>query len=255
MPGKNGPNIHYIIYVCRKCGRKGSAMKRKLTSILCVLALLLALSAPALAAGYCPARAALPVGWGCLLRGNCDISQLLALFFPAQNEAAPVVPEPKEEPAPVVTQPAEEPAPAPVVTQPEEVPAPVPAEDAAFTQQAQDILALVNQERAANGLAPLALDETLCAVAQTKADDLHDNRYFSHTSPTYGSPYDLMGRYGIRYRSAGENIAMGYASAERVMAAWMDSAGHRANILSASYGKLGVGYVASGGYWVQEFTD
>ena len=64
----------------------------------------------------------------------------------------------------------------------------------------------------------------------------------------------MMSRFGISYRAAGENIAMGYHTPEVVVAAWMASPGHRANFLNASYTKIGVGYVASGGYWTQHFT-
>ena len=84
---------------------------------------------------------------------------------------------------------------------------------------------------------------------------MHDQGYFSHTSPTYGSPFDMMRSFGVSYRSAGENIAMGYSTPEAVVAAWMNSEGHRANILSANYTTLGVGYVEDGGYWTQWFID
>jgi len=117
----------------------------------------------------------------------------------------------------------------------------------------QQVVTLVNQQRAANGLAPLTLSTELSNVARTKSQDMHDNNYFSHTSPTYGSPFDMLTSFGISYSSAGENIAMGYATPEAVMNAWMNSPGHRANILNASYTKIGVGYVASGNYWTQEF--
>ena len=80
------------------------------------------------------------------------------------------------------------------------------------------------------------------------------NGYFSHESPTYGSPFKMMRAFGISYRTAGENIARGQRSAAEVVAAWMASSGHRANILNASFTKIGVGYVAEGGYWVQMFV-
>ena len=119
--------------------------------------------------------------------------------------------------------------------------------------EAEAVLALVNRERSAAGLAPLTLDTDLCRVATVKAEDMQKNNYFSHTSPTYGSPFDMMKRYGISYRSAGENIAMGYRTADSVMEGWMNSDGHRANILNPSFTKLGVGYCAEGNYWVQMF--
>lgn len=118
----------------------------------------------------------------------------------------------------------------------------------------QAVVTLVNAERAKYGLAALTLDETLCSYARVKSQDMHDNGYFSHESPTYGSPFEMMQSFGISYRSAGENIAMGYSSPKAVVTAWMNSAGHRANILSASYTSIGVGYVADGGYWTQWFV-
>ena len=117
----------------------------------------------------------------------------------------------------------------------------------------EQVVALVNQQRAANGLSPLTLSTELSNVARVKSQDMHDNQYFSHTSPTYGSPFDMLKTFGISYRAAGENIAMGYATPEAVMDAWMNSAGHRANILNSSYTQIGVGYVADGNYWTQEF--
>lgn len=113
---------------------------------------------------------------------------------------------------------------------------------------------LVNQQRAANGLKPVTLSAELSKAARAKSQDMHDNRYFAHESPTYGSPFDMLKSFGISYRTAGENIAMGYATPEAVMNAWMNSTGHRANILNASYTQIGVGYVADGSYWTQEFT-
>lgn len=133
-----------------------------------------------------------------------------------------------------------------------------PDSDAAAQQPdvsayAGQILSLVNAERAANGLSALTLSDTLGRYASVKAQDMHDAGYFDHTSPTYGSPFEMMRSFGISYRYAGENIAMGYSSPAAVMAAWMNSASHRANILSENFTTLGVGYVASGGYWVQWF--
>ncbi|NLH01700.1 MAG: secretion protein [Clostridiales bacterium] len=115
------------------------------------------------------------------------------------------------------------------------------------------VVELVNQQRAANGLAPLTLSTALSNAARAKSQDMHDKKYFSHNSPTYGSPFDMLKSFGISYRTAGENIAMGYTTPEAVMNAWMNSPGHRANILNASYTKIGVGYVADGNYWTQEF--
>ena len=115
----------------------------------------------------------------------------------------------------------------------------------------QRILDLVNQERAKAGLKPLVLDSLLTKVATEKARDMYANKYFSHTSPTYGSPFEMMQKFGVKYSYAGENIAAGQRSAEEVMNAWMNSPGHRANILNANFKKLGVGYVNN--QWVQMF--
>ncbi len=82
---------------------------------------------------------------------------------------------------------------------------------------------------------------------------MHDKRYFSHQSPTYGSPFDMMKQFGITYRTAGENIAMGQSTPQAVVNAWMNSEGHRANILNASFTQIGMGYVADGHYWTQQF--
>ena len=118
------------------------------------------------------------------------------------------------------------------------------------------VVTLVNKERASNGLQSLASDSQLAKLAQMKAEDMAKNGYFSHTSPTYGSAFDMMKKYGVSYKTAGENIAKGQKTAQSVMNGWMNSSGHRANILKSDYTKIGVGYAkASDGttYWVQIF--
>lgn len=121
--------------------------------------------------------------------------------------------------------------------------------------EAQEILRLVNEERAKNGLAALTLSDKLCEIATLKAEDMAENNYFDHTSPTYGTPFDMLRQFGVSYRSAGENIAAGQRTPEEVMNGWMNSSGHRANILSESYTELGVGVAigSRGIYWVQLF--
>ncbi|GGH36732.1 CAP domain-containing protein [Paenibacillus segetis] len=116
---------------------------------------------------------------------------------------------------------------------------------------AAQVVNLVNQERAKAGLQPLKSDAALTNVAMIKAKDMYNNNYFDHNSPTLGSPFDLMTSQGIQYRTAGENIAKGQRTPEEVMNAWMNSAGHRQNILSANYTTIGVAYY--NGVWVQEF--
>lgn len=115
------------------------------------------------------------------------------------------------------------------------------------------VVSLINQIRAENGLSALTVNTQLSNVARIKAQDMHDNGYFSHNSPTYGSPFDMMKQYGISYRTAGENIAMGQSSPQAVVDAWMNSEGHRANILNAGYTQIGMGYVSDGNYWCQMF--
>ncbi len=117
----------------------------------------------------------------------------------------------------------------------------------------EEVVRLVNVERAKQGLSPLTIDWELSRVAKYKSQDMHDKNYFSHTSPTYGSPFDMMKKFGISYTAAGENIAKGQKTAAEVVKAWMNSEGHRANIMSTKYTHIGVGYVADGNYWTQMF--
>lgn len=119
------------------------------------------------------------------------------------------------------------------------------------SQSVQQVLDLVNKERTNAGLKPLSLNSELSKMALAKAQDMYDNNYFDHQSPTYGSPFDMMKAFGISYNSAGENIAKGQSSAEEVMNQWMNSPGHRANILNSSFTEIGIGYYNS--EWVQEF--
>lgn len=129
----------------------------------------------------------------------------------------------------------------------------IPAKDQTVSSYEQEVIRLVNVERAKNGLAPLTYDWELSRVARYKSQDMKDNKYFSHTSPTYGSPFQMMKAFGITYKSAGENIARGQKTPQAVVNAWMNSSGHRANILNASFTRIGVGYVADGNYWTQMF--
>ncbi len=129
----------------------------------------------------------------------------------------------------------------------------IPTLSASVRAYEQEVVRLVNVERAKYGLAALTEDWELSRVARYKSQDMRDRGYFSHTSPTYGSPFDMIRAFGLSYRAAGENIAMGYATPAAVVKGWMNSEGHRANILSKSFTKIGVGYVASGNYWTQMF--
>lgn len=118
------------------------------------------------------------------------------------------------------------------------------------------VITLVNKERAARGLTMLKTNWELSRVARYKSQDMINKNYFGHTSPTYGTPFQMMESFGLRFSAAGENIAYGQRTPQEVMNAWMNSPGHRANILSAVYTQIGVGAAkASNGtlYWTQEF--
>lgn len=123
----------------------------------------------------------------------------------------------------------------------------------AVSEYEAEVVRLVNEIRADYGLSELTLNEELSAVARLKSEDMRDKHYFSHNSPTYGSPFDMMKRFGISYRTAGENIAMGQRTPQEVVNGWMNSEGHRANILNASFTQIGVGYADGGNYWTQMF--
>lgn len=129
----------------------------------------------------------------------------------------------------------------------------VPLTDNTVTNYESEVVRLVNEIRAQNGLKALTQNWELSRVARYKSQDMVDKKYFSHTSPTYGSPFEMIKAFGISYRTAGENIAYGYATPQAVVNGWMNSSGHRANILNASYTQIGVGYVAKGNYWTQMF--
>ena len=115
------------------------------------------------------------------------------------------------------------------------------------------VQALVNKERAKSGLQPLKMDWELQRTARIKACDMANKNYFSHDSPTYGSPFDMMEQFGIKYKTAGENIAQGQVTSSEVMKSWMNSEGHRKNIMSGDYTHIGVGFCAKGNHWVQMF--
>lgn len=129
----------------------------------------------------------------------------------------------------------------------------IPQTDTSVRDFETQVIRLVNEQRALNGLEPLKENWELSRVARYKSQDMADSGYFSHTSPTYGSPFEMIKNFGLSYRTAGENIAYGQRTPQAVVDAWMNSSGHRANILNASFTQIGVGYVASGHYWTQMF--
>lgn len=164
---------------------------------------------------------------------------------PAETSAPTNIPDATEAPTSVPTDapaaPTEEPGSTPDVTD----------------SYAQQVLDLVNVERAKEGLGALALDETLCAAADLRAEET--GQVFSHTRPDGTKCFTVLEQFGIQCNTAGENIAAGYPTAAAVVDGWMNSEGHRANILSPSFHKLGVGFAEVddqyGYYWTQLFTD
>jgi uncharacterized YkwD family protein len=125
--------------------------------------------------------------------------------------------------------------------------------EAGLNAYEQQVVDLTNKERAKYGLPPLKVDLALSKVAREKSRDMAVNHYFSHNSPTYGSPFEMMRKFGISYTAAGENIAMGQRTPQEVVAAWLNSAGHRANILNRNYTHIGVGFEENGYIWTQQF--
>ncbi|WP_163583253.1 CAP domain-containing protein [Gracilibacillus saliphilus] len=126
-------------------------------------------------------------------------------------------------------------------------------QNADISEFEQEVVALTNEERQKQGLPALEIDAELSKVAKQKSEDMATNGYFSHNSPTYGSPFDMIQQAGIDYRTAGENIAKGQQTPEEVVNAWMNSEGHRANILNENFTHIGVGYVEQGNHWTQQF--
>ena len=195
--------------------------------------------------------------YGCQ-QGACDqINELLNRLSFCQTRPCDKTCDTCEKPDQAASQ---TPVPAPTeAAQPDVSEAPLPSEQPADAQVQDlsayetEVIRLINDIRRENGLSELTANVELSRVARIKAQDMHDLGYFSHTSPTYGSPFDMMKAFGIRYRTAGENIAMGYRTPQSVVDGWMNSPGHRANILNSSFTQIGVGYVADGSYWSQMF--
>lgn len=148
----------------------------------------------------------------------------------------PTTTTPKPTPAPSV--------PAPSTPAPTTTPAPGTTD---LSANEKLLIDLINQERAKANLAPLQADTELMKVARIKCKDMADNNYFSHYSPTYGSPFDMMRQFGITFKSAAENIA-GNSTVQGAVTAWMKSEGHRQNIMNSSYTHTGVGIVESKKY-------
>lgn len=196
------------------------------------------------------------VGVGVITKGYSKI--VVQIFIDSKNGSPEPRPEPKPQPEPE-PQPQPEPKPQPdpqPQPKPEPQPEPQPEPSPGINADEQTMLNLVNQERAKAGLKALQMDSNLVKLARMKARDMIDKGYFSHNSPTYGSPFEMMKTYGIRYSYAGENLA-GAPSVSSAHTNLMNSPGHRANILNRNYSKVGIGVVSGGPYgkmFVQMFT-
>lgn len=140
-----------------------------------------------------------------------------------------------------------------VAPQPSE-PAPTEPEDSGMTNYELRVIELVNDIRAGYGLAPLEADEELGRLARLKSEDMMQRNYFDHISPTYGSPGQMLDRFGVEWRWVGENIAFGHTTPEEVVTAWMNSDGHRANILNVQATHIGVGQESTMNFWTQIFV-
>ena len=150
--------------------------------------------------------------------------------------------------------PATTPSKTPAANKPSKPAATAPA-NSGINSYASEVLRLVNVERAKAGLPALTTNATLTAAADKRAQETKQS--FSHTRPDGRSAFTVLAEYGISYRAAGENIAYGQKTAQEVVNGWMNSPGHRANILNSSFGKVGIGVFESNGviYWTQLFTD
>lgn len=152
------------------------------------------------------------------------------------------------------TPPAEEAPPQKTPPAQEEPDEDAPEESGGVQEAAEAVASLVNAARRDAGLSELELDADLCAAAQARAQEIAQS--FSHTRPDGSSCFTILEEFGISYRAAGENIAMGQRTPEEVMDGWMNSSGHRANILNGTFTSIGVGYYVDGAgaaHWVQIF--
>ena len=238
--------------------------KQKLTAL--VLALSLLSGSSAFARGGAPKSQFGFKGWPYRQNNGCWSTPAPTSCPTVQPTAEPTAaPEPTATPVPTAV-----PTAAPAPTQaPTAAPTPKPTQKpvetssppsdegdyttGSVTAQEENAFLLLNQDRKANGLASLKLDPVLCEIARAKSRDMHVNNYFSHTSPTYGSPSQMLNSFGYAYTSVAENIAH-HATIEKAQAAFMSSTGHRSNILGSQWSKVGIGvcYDAQGFVYVTQ---
>lgn len=182
---------------------------------------------------------------------------IISCLLPSGTIICPELPEDElpEITPPVIVPPTEKPDVVPPTEKPDVVP-PVtnPDTNTPNTGVENQVLQLVNKERTSRGLQPLQMDSKVQQVARIKSQDMYKNNYFSHVSPTYGSPFDMLKSFGVSYQMAAENIAQGYPTAAAVVEGWMNSQGHRENILNPNFTHIGIGYEPNGHYWTQMFT-
>lgn len=177
-----------------------------------------------------------------------QINKLIEKFSQNYKQYQPVNQQPVKAPVATPKQPAvKQPAPAKQPAQAQEPTTEKKQQTAGVSQQEQQMIDLVNKERTQRGLQPLKANLELTKVARVKAQDMIDKNYFSHQSPTYGSPFEMLNKFGIQYRTAGENLA-GNQTVEAAHQALMNSEGHRANILKGDYTEIGIGVIDGGPY-------
>lgn len=172
-----------------------------------------------------------------------SISKYYKYYAPAQKYPLPTSPQNPVSPNPVKP---------PVSTVPSTPSTPSTSSNGLSTEESK-MVNLVNQERTKQGVKPLGVNMVLVGLARKKSQDMVANNYFSHTSPTYGSPFDMMRNAGVSYRTAGENIA-GAGTTESAHQNLMNSPGHRANILNSAFNQVGIG-IASGSMYGNMFTQ
>jgi uncharacterized protein YkwD len=137
--------------------------------------------------------------------------------------------------------------------QPDAGPGPGPGPTGCVGPEEQEVIDLVNGERSS----PLSCDPGMARAARLHSQDMCDRGYFDHNSLDGRSPFDRMRDEGVSFGTAGENIAYGQSTPAEVHRTWMNSPGHRQNILGSAYRRIGVGYAECGGqhYWTQNFAD
>ncbi len=171
---------------------------------------------------------------------NVTVQEPVQEAKPANDAIEPIAPSPQQEQAVVTSPQVAEQVTLPSFIQPDEL----------MRSNSYRVFELVNQHRVNAGMQPLIYDNTLNQIAILKSQDMSVYSYFDHTSPTFGTPFQMMNNYGVYYYSAGENIAVS-SDADEVVELWMNSSGHRENIMNPSYTHIGIGYY--GGYWTQLF--